>query len=264
MPIDAARQPPGISFLGLVFSPYTLDEVVQRIGTLRGSATFCYIVTPNVHHTVMLNAKARSETLEAFRSAYAAADLRLCDSRILARLARLFGLRLPIAPGSDLTALMFQKLFKPGDRVAVIGGHIETLALLNARFPGPEYVQHIPPFGVLTNGPAMQAAATFVAKAEADYALFAIGSPQGEILAQQCAQSVGARGVGVSIGASIDFLIGDQVRAPLWAQRAGLEWAHRLMSNPKRMWRRYLVEGPRIFWIAALWGFHRRTDVTQP
>ena len=253
MPINSAALRPGIPFLNLDFSAYTLDEVVTEIVKRRRTQPFFYVVTPNVHHCVMINGTDDGAALAAFRAAYRAADLRLCDSRILARLARLCGLHLPIAPGSDLTATLFRTAFKRGDRVAIIGGHAETLPRLNAIFPGPEYIQHIPPFGMLTNTAAMRVAADFVIETKADYTLFAIGAPQGEILAHQCALTGAAQGVGVSIGASIDFLIGDQVRAPHWMQRAGLEWAHRLAANPKRMWRRYLVEGPRIFLITLRW-----------
>jgi exopolysaccharide biosynthesis WecB/TagA/CpsF family protein len=51
------------------------------------------------------------------------------------------------------------------------------------------------------------------------------------------------------IGASIDFLTGKQRRAPVWVQKAGLEWLHRLLSDPRRLASRYLIECPRIFYL---------------
>jgi spore germination cell wall hydrolase CwlJ-like protein len=51
----------------------------------------------------------------------------------------------------------------------------------------------------------------------------------------------------------LDFITGAQKRAPLFLQKLNLEWAHRLASNPRRLWRRYLVEGVRIFPIYAKW-----------
>jgi N-acetylglucosaminyldiphosphoundecaprenol N-acetyl-beta-D-mannosaminyltransferase len=53
--------------------------------------------------------------------------------------------------------------------------------------------------------------------------------------------------VGLCIGASVEFLSGAKRRAPRWMQRAGLEWLYRLLSEPRRLWRRYLVKGPRVF-----------------
>jgi exopolysaccharide biosynthesis WecB/TagA/CpsF family protein len=58
------------------------------------------------------------------------------------------------------------------------------------------------------------------------------------------------------MGASIVLLRGAGRPAPRWMQRAGLEWAFRLLSEPRRLWRRYIVEGPRIFVIWYRW---RRT-----
>jgi exopolysaccharide biosynthesis WecB/TagA/CpsF family protein len=59
------------------------------------------------------------------------------------------------------------------------------------------------------------------------------------------------------IGASIDFLTGKQRRAPLWVQKAGLEWLHRLLSDPRRLTSRYLIECPRIFYL--IWAKRRIT-----
>jgi N-acetylglucosaminyldiphosphoundecaprenol N-acetyl-beta-D-mannosaminyltransferase len=86
-----------------------------------------------------------------------------------------------------------------------------------------------------------------------------VGSPCSEIIASRCAQRGGGRGVALCIGASIEFILGDQIRAPLWMQKAGLEWAFRLITNPVRLWRRYLVEGPKIFLIVAKWYFRSKS-----
>ena len=56
-----------------------------------------------------------------------------------------------------------------------------------------------------------------------------------------------ARGLTLCIGASINFLTGDERRAPVWMQQSGMEWLYRLMQAPGRMAKRYLVRGPRVF-----------------
>ncbi len=56
-------------------------------------------------------------------------------------------------------------------------------------------------------------------------------------------------GFTASIGAVFDFYAGTKVRAPQWMQRAGLEWVHRFMSEPKRVWKRYVVNNPRFVWL---------------
>lgn len=258
MPIDREGASLAVPFLDLDFSRLSLDDTIVEIVKRAAEPRFCYIVTPNVDHVVQLHNKARSQVMSAFRAAYDAADMRLCDSRILARLALPFGIRLSVVPGSDLTAALFRRAISAGDKVAIIGGKEDTMARLARLFPGPDYVQHIPPMGMLSNPTAMGAAENFVCAAKANYVLFAIGAPQSEILAHRCAGRGAASGVGLCIGASIDFLLGDQQRAPQWMQRAGLEWAHRLGSSPQRLWRRYLVEGPKIFLIAARWRYGKQ------
>jgi len=100
---------------------------------------------------------------------------------------------------------------------------------------------------------ARAAVADFVIASEPDVVLFAVGAPQSELLCAEIAARGGARGVALCIGASLEFLTGAKRRAPRWMQRAGLEWLFRLLSEPRRLWRRYLVEGPRIFAIWWRW-----------
>jgi N-acetylglucosaminyldiphosphoundecaprenol N-acetyl-beta-D-mannosaminyltransferase len=245
MPIDRDGFPSKLQFLNLEFSRFSFEEALGEVAKRSVQPRFSYVVTPNVDHIVKLNEKTESPITLEFQAAYADADLRLCDSRILSRLALVFGLHLVVVTGSDLTAALFERVVSKGNKVAIIGGNLDTVSRLSALFPGPEFVQHIPPMGILSNSVAMQFAEDFVGGCKAEFNLFAIGAPQSEILAHRCAMRGLASGVGLCIGASIDFLLGDQRRAPVWMRRAGLEWAYRLASDPKRLWRRYLVEGAR-------------------
>jgi UDP-N-acetyl-D-mannosaminuronic acid transferase (WecB/TagA/CpsF family) len=65
------------------------------------------------------------------------------------------------------------------------------------------------------------------------------------------------------VGAAIDFVTGAQRRAPLWLQRAGLEWLFRLGQNPARLASRYLVRGPRVFRLLRKTKFVLRPRATQ-
>jgi N-acetylglucosaminyldiphosphoundecaprenol N-acetyl-beta-D-mannosaminyltransferase len=241
---------PTASFLGIEFDLLDMGQVKHWLGARSATAPFTYIVTPNVDHVVKLEATPRDA--EIWR-AYDGAALRLCDSRIVAKLARMHGIDLPVVPGSDLTALLFDTLLQAGDRVCLIGGDVEMLAELQRRWPQIDFRQHIPPMGMLRKPDAMTAAETFVAETAARFTLLAVAMPQQEILGRRVAERGDAVGVGLCIGASLDFLTGRKARAPLWMRKASLEWLHRLLSEPKRLWRRYLVEGPRVFVLAAKW-----------
>lgn len=244
-----------IPFLEIEIADLPLDEAVAAVMAGAGDGTFSYVVTPNVDHVVALRREPPDARSDAFAAAYADADLILCDSRVLARLAALSGQRLPVVPGSDLTAALFERGLLDGRTVAIVGGGEELVAKLAARFPAVSYRQHRPPMGVLGDPTAQAAIVDFVAKQQADVTMFAIGAPQGEWAARACKASGRARGVGLCIGASLEFLTGDKGRAPVWMRRAGIEWSHRLLTEPRRLWRRYLVEGPRIF---AIWWRERK------
>ena len=176
-----------------------------------------------------------------------------CVTAILRALAKLKGIDIETVPGSDLSASLFRDIFRAGHKVAIVGGDADTISGLQLRYAGPDYVQHIPPMNILANPPAIDAVVKFIGDERADFTLFAIGAPRSEIIAHRCFEEKRARGVGVCIGASIEFLLGHKARAPGWMQRAGLEWAFRLISEPRRLSHRYLVDGPRIIMMVAKW-----------
>lgn len=236
-------------FLGLRFD--LLDEAAT-IAAVRARAEadrFTYVVTPNVDHMVRLHRQTDNRRLWA---AYQQAGLRLCDSRILRSLARVSGVDLDLVTGSDLTARL---LAEPGEvrGAAVIGGDETLLRDLRAHYPKLTWHWHAPPYGVLHDPAAQHAIAEFVEGCPAGLFFFAIGAPQSELVCAMVAERGIARGVGLCIGASLEFLTGAKARAPRWMQRAGLEWLFRLSSEPARLWRRYLIEGPQIFLIWWRW-----------
>jgi N-acetylglucosaminyldiphosphoundecaprenol N-acetyl-beta-D-mannosaminyltransferase len=256
-PPQAARSATSTAteFLGLQFDDLSLEATTNIILDRPSTSDFAYVVTPNVAHVVRLDqADEDDPTGEAFAHAYSDAWMVLCDSRVLARMARLSGRQLSLVPGSDLTAALLADPRIAGRRVAVVGGRRGLVETLQRRVPSATFVQHRPPMNVLDEPGAMADIEAFVTSARADLVIFAIGAPQSEIAAQRCLQSGRARGVALAAGASLEFLVGDKTRAPLWLQRAGLEWAYRLASEPRRLWRRYLLEGPR---VVAIWARSR-------
>jgi exopolysaccharide biosynthesis WecB/TagA/CpsF family protein len=237
-------------FLGIAFDRLDMTAAEAWLADRAPGAAFAFVITPNVDHVVKLDAAPSDAEI---RKAYAAAALRLCDSRIVAKLARMRGIDLPVVPGSDVTAHLVTRIVQAGDRLCLIGGDAAMLADLRGLRPDLDIVQHIPPMGMLNKPDAMAEAEEFVRDARARFTLLAVAMPQQEILALRVAQAGGAVGTGLCVGASLDFLTGRKARAPRWMQQASLEWLHRLLSEPGRLWRRYLVEGPRIFLLTMRW-----------
>jgi N-acetylglucosaminyldiphosphoundecaprenol N-acetyl-beta-D-mannosaminyltransferase len=234
-----------VYFLGCRFDTGSIEEAAS--GILNETwGRFKYVVTPNVHHMVKLAEDPKMQPL------YDGAWRVFCDSRVLSRLAWLSGLRLPVITGSDLTALLIARAQEERLTIALVGptaGECDTLA---HKYPDLKVECHTPPMGFITSELEVQKCVDFVVRTRAPLVFLAVGMPQQELLAGRIADHPESRGVGLCIGASIDFLTGKQHRAPAWVQRAGLEWLHRLLSDPRRLASRYLVECPRIFYLAFL------------
>lgn len=244
---------PHRTFLDIRFDQLTEAEVLGILRELAAADTFSYVVTPNVDHVVRLHQVADRQA--PVWQAYAGATLSLCDSRILARLAALSGLALPVVPGSDLTPRVLADPRFAGLRCHVVGGSAETLAALQSRFPQFAWSQFVPPFNVLRDAGAQAAIVSSITAAATDLVFMAFGAPQSELVCAQVKASGAARGVALCIGASLEFVTGEKRRAPRIFQRLSLEWLFRLATEPGRLWRRYLVVGPRVF---AIWARSRR------
>jgi N-acetylglucosaminyldiphosphoundecaprenol N-acetyl-beta-D-mannosaminyltransferase len=237
-----------IYFAGSRFDTGSIEDAVLSIlAETRGC--FKYVVTPNVHHMVRL-----LEDPATLRPLYERAWLVFCDSRVLSRMAWLSGRRLPVITGSDLTARLIARAGEQRLTIALIGPTAAACAALGSRYPGVNIVFHTPPMGFIKSESEVQRCVDFAIKTQAPLIFLAVGMPQQEILASRLADHPQARGVGLCIGASIDFLTGEQRRAPVWVQKAGLEWLHRLLSDPRRLASRYLIECPRIFYLICLKG----------
>jgi exopolysaccharide biosynthesis WecB/TagA/CpsF family protein len=226
--------------LDLDFADLPLQGVLALLAERPAEAPFGYAVTPNADHLVRL---ARNPAL---RPLYDGAMLRLLDSRVVARLAGVMGMAAPaVVPGSDLTAALMQAL--PAEEpVTVLGLTPAALERLAARTGLRRIAHHNPPMGFEHDPAAFEAAVRFIEENPARYSFLAVGSPRQERVAQAVAARGTGRGVGLCIGASLLFLTGEERRAPLAVQRAGMEWAWRLMQDPKRLARRYLVDSPAI------------------
>lgn len=89
-----------------------------------------------------------------------------------------------------------------------------------------------------------------------------VGSPQQEKIARLLELRQRARGLALCVGGAINFLTGGERRAPQWMQTVGMEWLHRLLVDPRRMAKRYLVRGPRIFWLLPKFRWELRATDT--
>jgi exopolysaccharide biosynthesis WecB/TagA/CpsF family protein len=242
----------------LQFDNYDLAQFAA-VAAGYGWERYGYVVTPNADHLIRLHDDPR------FRALYADASYVLLDSRLLSRLLRVGkGVELPVCTGSDLTEHLFSSVIAAKDEVVLIGGSEEQARGLAARFGLLRLAHFNPPMGFIGSPEAVEECLRFVeAHSPFRFCFIAVGSPQQEILAQQLGKRSVARGLAFCIGASIDFLTGRERRAPHWMQQLGMEWLYRLLQNPRRMARRYLVRGPRVFGLLPRTRFLLRPSASR-
>ena len=171
-------------------------------------------------------------------------DLNLPDGMPLVWLGKRFGL--PITNrvyGPDLMSQTLDQGRSSGLRHYLYGTTEETLSQLQerleTRFPGAQIVgSEAPPFRPSTRIEEQSLAAR-IRESQADVVWIGLGTPQQDELVHRLRPEVPA--VLIPVGAAFDFLAGNKSQAPKWMQQRGLEWLFRLCSEPKRLWRRYLI-----------------------
>ncbi len=237
-----------IAFLGLDFTPIEPKVLFERVvDAANRTDGFRYLITPNVDQMVRLRAQPENRILHD--DAWANVN----DSRILEILANWSRLELPACPGSDLTSRILDHAIDPAEPVVIIGCSFEVVEAVKHRYSLRDVRWHLPPMGLKSNPSAIEATAQFCVDNPARFTFLCVGNPQQEMVARAIKLTGKAIGIGLCVGASLEFLAGTRRRAPIWMQKARLEWLFRLASEPKVLWRRYLVEGPKIFSIWWRW-----------
>ena len=228
-----------VSFVGINFEGGSHPDISARIADRRSS--FRYVVTPNVDHVVTI---IPSKEQRAAR-AYLEADLKVCDSRVLGILAQLVGIKLPVYPGSDITKDILDGRF--GDvKIAIVGPSQRDFLALRSGYPAVPLVHVDTPESLTPDSEEWSRLIQDIEQAGWDVALICLPIPLQQQLGYSLRNRGKVRGTAICVGAAVDFLTGKQTRAPVWMQKLALEWLFRLVTNPRRLWRRYLRDAIRI------------------
>ncbi|MCC7087265.1 MAG: WecB/TagA/CpsF family glycosyltransferase [Pirellulales bacterium] len=267
---------------GMKIDSLRMTEVVERLLSWcrRPDGRCHYVVTPNVDHAVMFQKHA------GLRMAYRDAALVLADGFPVLAAARLLRRNIPErVPGSDLVPALFDAVNQSllGEkshphrsrdeadpaaqgvacreresgrlRVYLLGaapGVAERAAgKIVGRWPAVEIAgTYSPPRGFEQDSCENTAILDRIAAAKPDVLIVGLGAPKQELWVHQHRERIAAPVV-LCVGATIDFLAGEKPRAPLWMRRIGLEWLHRLASEPRRLAKRYLQDAwvfPKLVW----------------
>jgi N-acetylglucosaminyldiphosphoundecaprenol N-acetyl-beta-D-mannosaminyltransferase len=222
---------------GLSFTASTLKEARTHLLGELAAGRRQLVITANTDHLVRLR---RYPELAA---AYLAADLVLPDGMPVVWGSRLVGAALPErVTGVDLMDALCEGLTRDARSIFLLGSTDEILSravrALTERFPGIRLAGTHHGFFAPDDDPDVVGA---INASGADALLIGMGSPRQERWAATHAGMLAARLL-VCVGGSLEVLAGVRSRAPRWVQRVGLEWSYRLLQEPGRLWKRYLIQ----------------------
>lgn len=201
------------------------------------------VYTPNVDHLVKLQKDRK------FYQVYLDADYRVCDSQLIIYASRF--LKQPIdekLSGSDLFPAFYHHYSKDENVKIFLLGGLEGVAekarrQINLKVGRDMVVgSYSPPLGFEKNPMECSKIIQIINSSGANVLAVGLGAPKQEKWIGKYKSSLSAISTFLAIGATIDFEAGNLRRAPTWMSSTGLEWLYRLLMEPGRLWKRYLVE----------------------
>ncbi len=225
---------PPIRVWGVPLQPLTFEQTVDVVDAWIGSQRKpSYFITANLNYVMLSHQHA--ELAEVNRHA----AFLVADGMPLVWYSRLLGRPLPQrVAGSDLIYALCRRASRRGYRVFFLGGLPEVAEAAASRlvrmYPGLQLAGvESPPFRPLSDRET-EALCRRVREAGTDLLFVAFGQPKGELWIHRNLHRLGVP-MSVQLGASFDFVAGRVRRAPRWMQRSGLEWLHRVASDPRRL-----------------------------
>lgn len=250
--------------LGTPVSVVSMDRVLELFEMWTTKPRDRYVVVRDVHGVM----RARSET--DLHTAHETADLTVPDGMPLVWIAKLAGIEgISRVCGPDLLPAVCRHGLRFGWRHFFLGGAPgvaeKAIEKLEDEHPGIAIAgSYCPPFRKL-NGEEDEKMCAVIRASGADFVWVGLGTPKQELWMNEHRGRCGGA-IMLGVGAVFDIAAGVSSRAPGFMQKRGLEWLFRLVHEPRRLWRRYLVLGPKFVVLAltelAIGGV--TTFVTQP
>jgi len=236
--LDAqTRQPRNLTVHGITITVLSLPEAVTLVvSAAQHGDNFC-VCTLNLDHVV------QSQQRSDFRAAYRRARFVTADGFPIVVLSRLLGARIRRTTGADLVEPICQEAQKKGLPIFMLGSNDRTLSFsakrLSERFRGLEVAGYYAP-GANFDPYSSEAdfAVDSIRASGAKLCFVALGASRQELFAARCLDELNGTGL-LCIGAALDFIAGTQNRAPFLTQKVGLEWAWRMLCEPRRFGPRY-------------------------
>jgi N-acetylglucosaminyldiphosphoundecaprenol N-acetyl-beta-D-mannosaminyltransferase len=230
-----------VDVLGVAIDNLSMPDVLERIGEFVEEGRFTYAVTPNVDHLVKLRRDVR------FRQIYAKADLVVADGVPLLWASRMLGAPLKERiNGTDLFELTCELAARRGYSVYLLGGSPgaaqSACERLREKHPDLKIAGWCcPPHGFHEDEAQNESIRKDILRTGANILFVGLGAPKQENWMHSYAKRTGVA-FAIGVGVSFSFVSGEIARAPVWMQRHGFEWLWRLINEPRRLWKRYLID----------------------
>jgi len=242
------------NILGCPFDAISFSETVECIEKAVMENRTLQIVPGSIDFVI----KAK-KNLE-FADLLARSDLVIADGVPIVWAAKI--LREPIkgrVSGTDIVWECARISSKLGFPVALVGGKYELTSrasdMMKKKYPGASLVPIFTPFPLNAND--NQEIVKKIRALGAKIVLAAFGAPKQERWIQDNLKASGAT-VGIGIGSAFDIISGDKPRAPKLLRDHGFEWFWRMIIEPRRLWKRYLVEDAAFIYLIMLESIKRR------
>lgn len=237
-----------VRILNIEIDNLTKNELLAKLKD--GGVVF----TPNVDHLIKLQKDPD------FYHVYNCANYRTCDSQILMFVARFLGT--PIVEkisGSDFFPA-FYNYYKNDEEITIflLGGSTDSIVELARKKINDKVGRNMvvatysPPFGFEKSESESQKIVDLINESGATVLAVGVGAPKQEKWIFRHKALLKDVKVFLAIGATIEFEAGTLRRSPPWMSNLGLEWLYRLLSEPKRLAKRYLLEDLPFFWLILL------------
>lgn len=246
--------PETVNLFGIKIHAVEMSHAVdQLLDWCEKDETQChYVVTPNVDHAVIY------QTHAGLRAAYGGASLVLADGAPVVLASKILRRPLPErVAGSDLVPALFDRVGNDSRKLRVFylgaapGVGERAADATHRRWPQVDVVgTYSPPLGFEAVEAENERIIQMVSDSRPDVLLVGLGAPKQELWIARHASRLPVK-VALCVGATIDFLAGERARSPRWVQRLGLEWLHRLATEPRRLAGRYARDAwifPQLVW----------------
>lgn len=242
-------------FMNSYIDNVTKEEAIAHIEECINTRKIGHVITPNVDQVI------RIESDKYFKEIYENAELLLADGTPLVWISRWY--KKPIKEkicGSDLVPDLCKLAAQKGYLIFLLGSAEGVAAKaaenLKKNNPGLRVAGvYSPPYGFEKDKNEIDKINEMLFNSKADMLFVGMGVPKQDIFIYENMNKYQIP-MSFSIGATIDFEAGIQKRAPKWVNHIGMEWLYRLAHDPKRMFKRYIIDDMKIFKLA--WRYKKR------